>query len=316
LKISHHLVARCLLTSVALTAFSPMARAAAECAEDDDCDPGFVCDATCLPAPCLDDRDCAQGMVCAHQAPPVSTSAGCSPELVCDAAAPHSELDISQCAPRWALPCEIASDCGDGFDCTPQESGSGLFGCRVQSKACTSAVDCPADWTCAPTQAADCASEGGAPGASPGDAASGAPDDATSLATCDTSTAAGMCRPPFADQTFPTRGVGVGPGEGPLSTDPPPVDAGEQGQRDASNPQSTPSATRGLLDAGPPAAADAGTGSADTGKPQAPAPAPTSKREGGCSMAQLGQPAVSNTAWLIVLALGAAFVCRARPATS
>ena len=76
---------------------------------------------------CSEDSDCAANQTCVEQ-----TSAGCngstgdcaSDDEECikqesqNAAEDCWELKYYECVERWLLPCDVASDCGDGFECT------------------------------------------------------------------------------------------------------------------------------------------------------------------------------------------------------
>src|SRR5690606_31419945 len=73
--------------------------------------------------------DCAEDMVCVtREIPCVRATPACPPDGPCPEPA---ELDcapesISQCVPRWSLPCSVDADCGDGFECVEvEECGCG-----------------------------------------------------------------------------------------------------------------------------------------------------------------------------------------------
>jgi hypothetical protein len=87
------------------------------------CDPQVY--RSCAPAGCMADSDCGEGMVCYERSQgtcSVAPSEPCSsgqfcpptPEPVCTESIDHI------CVPRYLLPCEQASDCGEGFTCEPQ----------------------------------------------------------------------------------------------------------------------------------------------------------------------------------------------------
>jgi hypothetical protein len=92
---------------------------------------------TCSPTPCASDGDCPDRMACHQQsywvcdggmAGGAGGSAGapagsCRPDGSCDDPGSFptptcwQEPGESFCTPRHQLPCEVASDCGGGFDC-------------------------------------------------------------------------------------------------------------------------------------------------------------------------------------------------------
>lgn len=171
-----------------------------ECAPPED----FECEVmqykACVPGPCSSDADCEDGMVChefeAFDCPVTSGPAeiDCPPGSECPKPEPAPEPEpcepstTSQCVPRYAVPCEEAADCGDGFDCVediavscdgsgpvpadgggsdpgagdgepapeprpaPEESCSeeplGTFHCEAREVACEADSDCPTDWSC------------------------------------------------------------------------------------------------------------------------------------------------------------------------
>jgi MYXO-CTERM domain-containing protein len=171
--------------------------------------------------------------------------------------------------------------------------------CQAQSKACESAVDCPIDWTCDAPPPADCAS-----GVLDGGSAINAPDSGSSSAICEAGVAQKTCRPPFADQSFPPRGGGIGLGEGPIPTNLPPANSAAP-HVDAASPETDSGTTP---DAALPVATDTGVGADDSGK----TPTPASKHDSGCSI-QAGSPVPrSSEGWFIAFALGAALTHRAR----
>ena len=116
--------------------------AADECAGDDDCGAGYVCEAqeqgcpeiaiacmdgdkcprpepcdaqpihVCVPGPCSTDADCGEDMVCytqTFQRCESGGSRGCAPGEACDPAPPMEPTctseTLSQCVPPWVRPC-------------------------------------------------------------------------------------------------------------------------------------------------------------------------------------------------------------------
>jgi hypothetical protein len=53
------------------------------------------------------------------------------------------------CTPRWQLPCEADSDCGDEFRC---DSGA----CSLIDELCSEDADCPVTWFCATINVGQC----------------------------------------------------------------------------------------------------------------------------------------------------------------
>ncbi|MCB9727328.1 MAG: hypothetical protein H6746_02465 [Deltaproteobacteria bacterium] len=124
-----------------------------ECLTDAECPQGYTCEITggsgcacpsegpctpcetvdyheCVPGPCQSDADCGDGLVCVswtESCDALTTTPACAPDVPCEQApAPEPEqcepVTRSACAPKWAAPCEAASDCGAGFDCVAVES--------------------------------------------------------------------------------------------------------------------------------------------------------------------------------------------------
>jgi hypothetical protein len=115
------------------------------CATDADCGAGLVCETVggtacacaagescdcpeatelkaCMPGPCESDTDCGDGLICVSYEVPCATPAiACTPDSECPEPPPCTPTTASVCAPRWVLPCEQASDCGEGFTCDPIE---------------------------------------------------------------------------------------------------------------------------------------------------------------------------------------------------
>jgi hypothetical protein len=89
---------------------------------------------SCVPGNCMTDSDCATGMVCHERSTgtcAVAPSGPCSSDMKCPPPAPTicTETVEHICIPRYVLPCEQASDCGDGFTCEPQS----VCGCSAGS---------------------------------------------------------------------------------------------------------------------------------------------------------------------------------------
>jgi MYXO-CTERM domain-containing protein len=141
---------RTLMTSAALAAFSPPLFAQSECNSDADCDKGFNCEVTavsgcaapacppdgdcpepmpceaaeyksCVAGPCEADADCADGMVCHKETVEQCSISSCA-GTDCMEMRECTKEEIAQCVPKWALPCESAMDCGEGFECVAQEA--------------------------------------------------------------------------------------------------------------------------------------------------------------------------------------------------
>jgi MYXO-CTERM domain-containing protein len=109
------------------------------CAPGEACEP-LPCTATsaCTPkSDCAADADCAAGWKCATATYEQCDGGGAQEQLpACDPADPDcvkqdppqdpepteppncEPVTDSFCAPPWALPCETATDCGPGFECT------------------------------------------------------------------------------------------------------------------------------------------------------------------------------------------------------
>jgi MYXO-CTERM domain-containing protein len=95
--------------------------------------PDFECEVmqykACVPGPCSSDADCEDGMVCheyeSFDCPAVDSggAAECPPGSECPqpepapAPEPCEPSTTTQCVPRYAVPCEVDADCGDGFGC-------------------------------------------------------------------------------------------------------------------------------------------------------------------------------------------------------
>jgi uncharacterized protein (TIGR03382 family) len=99
----------------------------------------------CVPdfAPCEADADCGDGLVCLtyeyEECEDIAATPPCAGDD-CPEPAPSDEaacetVSESFCAPPYVAPCEVDSDCGEGFACVPEEvcwcggsSGSGSAG--------------------------------------------------------------------------------------------------------------------------------------------------------------------------------------------
>jgi MYXO-CTERM domain-containing protein len=114
------------------------------CAPGNECEP-LNCNSTsaCVPkSDCAADADCAAGWRCATATYEQCDGGGSAaePRPACDPADPDcvkedppqapepaeppscESITDSFCAPPWALPCETATDCGPGFECTERVS--------------------------------------------------------------------------------------------------------------------------------------------------------------------------------------------------
>jgi hypothetical protein len=169
---------------------------AAPCAPGSSCPEPEPCATTtvlgCTPAHCMVDAECATGMVCHTwtESCPV-TDCACAPntpDCGCGGVSACEPKSVSMCTPRYLLPCEAASDCGEGFNCEEQMTGcatagsngsgptpsgdaapapaggaagdpiepipacspqpTGVFQCVAKPLMCATAAQCPAGWTC------------------------------------------------------------------------------------------------------------------------------------------------------------------------
>lgn len=102
------------------------------CAAGEDCPPPPPCDPqvykSCEPGPCKVDSDCATGMVCYASTETdcsnIATPA-CAPNEKCPPApdpTPCTTTTVNTCVPKYDLPCQTATDCGDGFTCEHEQS--------------------------------------------------------------------------------------------------------------------------------------------------------------------------------------------------
>lgn len=197
---------------------------AIDCVEGEECRP---CEPTlvefCSPLSCASDADCASGMVCysddqtectGGSAPCAGTPDGGDAECPPPVEEECTTKRVSQCVPRYLLPCESASDCGAGFTCEEGQScgcsGSagggadtepdcsceptGIFGCHVVITACSSDADCESGWTCIDNPEGVCSS------------------DSEGNTDCEPADPARLCAPPYIDLVG-GRGIGKGVSE-------------------------------------------------------------------------------------------------------
>lgn len=96
--------------------------------DDPDCDCGEPTETTfygCMPADCTMDAECTDGLVCVTWEVPCDVPpTACPPGEECDEPSDPPDGDcesktVGKCLPKWAAPCESATDCGDGFTCDP-----------------------------------------------------------------------------------------------------------------------------------------------------------------------------------------------------
>ncbi len=118
------------------------------CQVDADCGAGLTCvvpeDGSlpwCEPQACTTDADCGDASLKCHEETYEECSGGdialpeCPPDTDCEVPVPEESTvecttyTESYCAPLYVGNCETAADCGEGFDCVPDEacwcSGSG-----------------------------------------------------------------------------------------------------------------------------------------------------------------------------------------------
>jgi hypothetical protein len=215
------------------------------------CEPGT--EAVCVPKTCGSHADCAADMLCATEertrcddgaaADCGDAREGEKPDCTPAPEANCTTERVSQCVPRWQLPCTSAADCGVGFTCEQRESctcsgssgsgggadpgmptpadaeeravpapddcscvPSGEFACVVIETACTGDASCPAGWTCQESREGVCWSGPEGSGCEPADPAK-------------------LCAPPYSD-LGDGRGIehddgessGAGNGEPPAPT--------------------------------------------------------------------------------------------------
>jgi hypothetical protein len=128
-----------------------------ECSEDPDCEAEEF--SACIPGPCTSDDDCSEGMRCLE----LEFVEGCAAEPMPDCPPPGegecpdydpmpSDEDCGEvitesfCLPEWIGPCDTAADCGDGFECVPDEM-------------CTCSGGTDSDFAPCPDDEPDCADE-------------------------------------------------------------------------------------------------------------------------------------------------------------
>jgi hypothetical protein len=208
---------------------------------------------SCQAKACTADSECGAGMVCFEEkSTPCSGGAAvapCAPGADCPRVAPPEPTCVTPsrrlCAFKWQVPCNTDVDCGDGFTCHPQESGS----CSSSSGTTTTAP--------APTDAGT--SGGGSTGSTgSGNGGGASADPATPgtkvsppsdpICTETKKTFPGYCQPkvtrcaadsecpttwtcmqqatPVSTPPAPTPGTAADGGSGPKSADPVPPDQG------------------------------------------------------------------------------------------
>jgi hypothetical protein len=75
------------------------------CTTDAGCPHGFQCSGgSCVSLTCESDSDCAPGLPCYQ-------------DIQCVAGPDASSVPGGACVPQWQAPCNVDSDCGDGFQC-------------------------------------------------------------------------------------------------------------------------------------------------------------------------------------------------------
>ncbi len=94
-----------------------------ECYEDPECEPAEL--SICVPGPCRSDDDCAEGLRCLE----VEYGGDCPVTPPCEEGeeCPEPDPDCGEvitesfCLPPWIAPCETDAECGEGFECVPDE---------------------------------------------------------------------------------------------------------------------------------------------------------------------------------------------------
>jgi hypothetical protein len=201
--------------------------AVAPCAPGEECPPPESCEAEgvryCEPSPCASDDECGETLVCkTFTWESCSATPACPPNEPCEVPPDSGECtsgSASFCVPSWVGPCEIDTDCGDGFLCVAGEicgcsvsSGgeescsceeSGDRWCQPEPVVCAGAGDCQEGWDCVET-AVPCSDQGCEPSESlcapPGydtyaPIASGALEDAAENQARGTTTPSGATEP-------------------------------------------------------------------------------------------------------------------------
>lgn len=168
----------------------PASAAAQEACGDSTCDPGYTCEVGpglcplilclegeecppcepeeqhfCAPADCDTDADCPDHMLCnsyetrdCPEETPTCSETDTEEECSAKWAAWEAQCvpgEAKECTPRWYLPCEVASDCGAGFECVQGESCS-VAGSDPEQAKRDAASDAPVDVVCTPTEERYC----------------------------------------------------------------------------------------------------------------------------------------------------------------
>jgi len=138
-------------TCVIVPSAEPTRGAAPDCATGGDCplvapppaaDAGTVTTGYCAPGSCTTVDDCGPNMIChteTYPSCPGATTPACPPNSKCDPgpstpAPACTTTTVSTCAYKWQLQCNVDTDCGAGFTCTPSVS----VGCSGGGSAGTS----------------------------------------------------------------------------------------------------------------------------------------------------------------------------------
>jgi MYXO-CTERM domain-containing protein len=140
----------------------------------------------CVPKLCATNADCGDpDLVCIQETWESCEDIGmaCAPGVECTAPASECQTEsVSFCGPKYLGPCQVAADCGEGFECVPEQScacsGSGGVDvpvdpdadpmpepveppveectceptgrnyCEPQQIECPTGSECPTDWEC------------------------------------------------------------------------------------------------------------------------------------------------------------------------